>query len=85
MTASLLVQSQLMSFYPVCLLLLLLLSVSEVQSTSVQCVTGSSNRTGDHRVTLNYSRSQRHLHNSAYRYTHNPNITDAKPTKSFLK
>ncbi|XP_041803784.1 plexin-B1 [Chelmon rostratus] len=58
--------------------------VSEVQSSSVQCVTGSSNKTGDHRVTLHYGSSQRHLHTSAYHYTHNPNITHATPAKSFL-
>ncbi|XP_067444547.1 plexin-B1 [Thunnus thynnus] len=58
--------------------------VSEVQSSSVQCVTGGSNKTGDHRVTLHYGSSQRHLHTSAYRYTHNPNITHATPAKSFL-
>ncbi|KAK5871897.1 hypothetical protein PBY51_012637 [Eleginops maclovinus] len=57
---------------------------SEVQSSSVQCVTGSSDKTGDHRVTLHYSSSQRHLHSPAYRYTHNPNITHASPAKSFL-
>ncbi|XP_070759639.1 plexin-B1 [Enoplosus armatus] len=58
--------------------------VSEVQRSSVQCVTGSSNKTGDHRVTLHYGSSQRHLHTSAYCYTHNPNITHATPAKSFL-
>ncbi|XP_061641749.1 plexin-B1 isoform X3 [Phyllopteryx taeniolatus] len=58
--------------------------VSEVQSSRVQCVTGCSNKTGNHQVTLHYGSSQRHLHTSAYRYTHNPNITHAKPTKSFL-
>nr|XP_046237942.1 plexin-B1 isoform X2 [Scatophagus argus] len=58
--------------------------VSEVQSSSVQCVTGSSNKTGDHRVTLHYGNSQRHLHTSAYHYTQNPNITYATPAKSFL-
>ncbi|KAA8593626.1 hypothetical protein FQN60_009742 [Etheostoma spectabile] len=58
--------------------------VSEVQSTSVQCVIGSSNKTGDVRVTLHYGSSQRHLHTSAYHYTHNPNITHATPAKSFL-
>lgn len=63
----------------------LLLSVSEVQRSSVQCVTGSSNKTGDQRVTLHYGSSQRHLHTSAYHYTHNPNITYATPAKSFLK
>ncbi|XP_019942028.2 plexin-B1 isoform X1 [Paralichthys olivaceus] len=58
--------------------------VSEVQSSSVQCVTGSSNKTGDQRITLHYGTSKRHLHSSPYRYTHNPNITHAAPAKSFL-
>ncbi|XP_071349593.1 plexin-B1 isoform X3 [Trachinotus anak] len=58
--------------------------VSEVQRSSVQCVTGSSNKTGDHRITLHYGSSQRHLHTSPYCYTHNPNITHAKPAKSFM-
>ncbi|XP_053171370.1 plexin-B1 [Scomber japonicus] len=58
--------------------------VSVVQSSSVQCVTGSSEMTGDQRVTLHYGSSQRHLHTPAYHYTHNPNITHATPTKSFL-
>uniref|UniRef100_A0AAQ4PQJ5 Plexin-B1 n=1 Tax=Gasterosteus aculeatus aculeatus TaxID=481459 RepID=A0AAQ4PQJ5_GASAC len=58
--------------------------VSEVQSSSVQCVTGSSNKTGDQRVTLHYGSSQRHLHAAAYRYTRNPNITHAAPANSFL-
>ncbi|KAG7493073.1 plexin-B1-like isoform X1, partial [Solea senegalensis] len=58
--------------------------LSEVQESSVQCVTGSSNKTGDHRITLHYGSSQRHLHTSSYRYTHNPNITHATPAKSFL-
>ncbi|XP_061689935.1 plexin-B1 isoform X2 [Syngnathoides biaculeatus] len=58
--------------------------VSEVQSSRVQCVTGYSNKTGNHQVTLHYGSSKRHLHTSSYYYTHNPNITHAKPTKSFL-
>ncbi|KAG7229487.1 hypothetical protein INR49_031908 [Caranx melampygus] len=58
--------------------------VSEVQISSVQCVTGSSNKTGDHQITLHYGSSQRHLHTSTYRYTHNPNITHATPAKSFM-
>ncbi|KAL6111379.1 plxnb1 [Pungitius sinensis] len=58
--------------------------VSEVQSSSVQCVTGSSNKTGDQRVTLHYGSSQRHFPASAYRYTPNPNITHAAPANSFL-
>uniref|UniRef100_A0A8C7K9M2 Plexin-B1 n=1 Tax=Oncorhynchus kisutch TaxID=8019 RepID=A0A8C7K9M2_ONCKI len=58
--------------------------LSEAQDDSVVCVTGSSNRTGDHRVTLHYGNSQRHLHESAYSFTPNPNITQAAPAKSFL-
>ncbi|XP_036956795.1 plexin-B1 isoform X1 [Acanthopagrus latus] len=58
--------------------------VSEVQTSSVQCVTGSSNKTGDHQLTLHYGSSQRHLHSSAYYFTHNPNISHATPAKSFL-
>ncbi|XP_072239125.1 plexin-B1 [Leuresthes tenuis] len=58
--------------------------LSEVQRSSVQCITGSSNKTGDHRVTLHYGMSYRHLHTFFYCYTHNPNITHASPAKSFL-
>uniref|UniRef100_A0A671TKV4 Plexin-B1 n=1 Tax=Sparus aurata TaxID=8175 RepID=A0A671TKV4_SPAAU len=43
-----------------------------------------SNKTGDHRLTLHYGSSQRHLHSSAYHFTHNPNISHATPAKSFL-
>uniref|UniRef100_H3CH74 Plexin B1 n=1 Tax=Tetraodon nigroviridis TaxID=99883 RepID=H3CH74_TETNG len=43
--------------------------------SNLKCVTGSSNRTGQHGVTLHYNSGQRHLHSSAYTYTHNPNIT----------
>uniref|UniRef100_A0A672YM46 Plexin-B1 n=1 Tax=Sphaeramia orbicularis TaxID=375764 RepID=A0A672YM46_9TELE len=61
------------------------LRVLEVQRSSVQCVTGRSNKTGEQRVTVHYGSSQRHLHTpSGYRYTHNPNITHATPTRSFL-
>ncbi|KAK2821006.1 hypothetical protein Q5P01_023965 [Channa striata] len=58
--------------------------ISDVQRSSVQCVTGSSNKTGDQQVTLHYGSSQRHLYASPYRYTPNPNITYAKPAKSFV-
>uniref|UniRef100_A0AAZ3S5G6 Plexin-B1 n=1 Tax=Oncorhynchus tshawytscha TaxID=74940 RepID=A0AAZ3S5G6_ONCTS len=60
-------------------------TVGGVQCVIVVCVTGSSNRTGDHRVTLHYGNSQRHLHESAYSFTPNPNITQAAPAKSFLR
>uniref|UniRef100_A0A667XNI1 Plexin-B1 n=1 Tax=Myripristis murdjan TaxID=586833 RepID=A0A667XNI1_9TELE len=53
----------------------------DVQESSVVCVTGSSNKTGDHRVTLHYGSSQRHLHSATYRYTSNPNVTHASPAK----
>uniref|UniRef100_A0A7N5ZQB3 Plexin-B1 n=1 Tax=Anabas testudineus TaxID=64144 RepID=A0A7N5ZQB3_ANATE len=58
--------------------------LSEVHGSSVQCVTGSSNKIGEHQVTLHYGTSQRHLHTTPYHYTPNPNITHAKPAKSFL-
>ncbi|CAG5984630.1 unnamed protein product [Menidia menidia] len=58
--------------------------VSEIQKASVQCVTGSSDKTGDHRVTLHYGMTHRHLHSSFYQYTPNPNLTHASPAKSFL-
>ncbi|XP_029006972.1 plexin-B1 isoform X2 [Betta splendens] len=58
--------------------------VSEVNKSSVQCVTGSSNKTGNHQVSLHYGSSQRHLHASPYHYTPDPNITYANPASSFL-
>ncbi|XP_049589033.1 plexin-B1 [Syngnathus scovelli] len=58
--------------------------VSEVESSGLRCVTGRSNKTGNHRVTLHYGSSQRHFNAGPYRYTHNPNITHAEPAKSFL-
>uniref|UniRef100_A0AAQ6A9C9 Plexin-B1 n=1 Tax=Amphiprion ocellaris TaxID=80972 RepID=A0AAQ6A9C9_AMPOC len=62
----------------------LTVTVGGIPCNIVQCVTGSSNKTGDHRVTLHYGGSQRHLNLHGYRYTHNPNITHATPAKSFL-
>ncbi|XP_021177628.2 plexin-B1 isoform X3 [Fundulus heteroclitus] len=58
--------------------------VSEVQSSSVQCVTGTSGEAGSYQVTLRYGSILRHLHTPLYSYTHNPNITHAGPAKSFL-
>ncbi|KAM4582696.1 plexin-B1-like isoform 3-T3 [Fundulus diaphanus] len=58
--------------------------VSEVQSSSVQCVTGNSGEAGSYQVTLRYGSILRHLHTPLYSYTHNPNITHAGPAKSFL-
>uniref|UniRef100_A0A7N6FHP2 Sema domain-containing protein n=1 Tax=Anabas testudineus TaxID=64144 RepID=A0A7N6FHP2_ANATE len=59
-------------------------TVGGVPCNIVQCVTGSSNKIGEHQVTLHYGTSQRHLHTTPYHYTPNPNITHAKPAKSFL-
>ncbi|KAM4741070.1 plexin-B1 isoform 3-T6 [Anableps anableps] len=58
--------------------------VSEVQSSSVQCVTGSSSEAGRYQVTLHYGSIHRHLLTPLYNYTHNPNITSAWPANSFL-
>ncbi|XP_076870268.1 plexin-B1 [Brachyhypopomus gauderio] len=58
--------------------------VSEVQAGRMECVTGASNRTGDHRVTLRYGNSERHLNGTGFCYTPDPNITHAMPSKSFI-
>ncbi|KPP75167.1 plexin-B1/SEP receptor-like [Scleropages formosus] len=57
---------------------------SEVQENRIECRTGVSNRTGEHRVTVRYGSAERHLLGSSYHYTLNPNITFAAPSKSFL-
>uniref|UniRef100_A0A669DEQ6 Plexin B1 n=1 Tax=Oreochromis niloticus TaxID=8128 RepID=A0A669DEQ6_ORENI len=62
----------------------LTITVGDVPCNIVQCVTGSSNKTGDHLITLHYGSIQRHLSSPAYHYTNNPNITRAEPAKSFL-
>uniref|UniRef100_A0A8C1XDW4 Plexin b1b n=1 Tax=Cyprinus carpio TaxID=7962 RepID=A0A8C1XDW4_CYPCA len=48
------------------------------------CLTGASNRTGEHRVTVRYGNTERHLHGDGYYYTPDPNITHAIPSKSFV-
>ncbi|XP_035243378.1 plexin-B1 isoform X2 [Anguilla anguilla] len=57
---------------------------SEIQEGSIECVTGASNTTGEHRVTVRYGSSERHLSDATYHYTPDPNVTLAAPSKSFL-
>ncbi|KAJ8400630.1 hypothetical protein AAFF_G00393990 [Aldrovandia affinis] len=57
---------------------------SDIQDGSIECVTSASNTTGEHRVTVRYGSSERHLLEATYRYTPDPNITLAAPSKSFL-
>ncbi|KAL4655627.1 plexin-B1-like [Arapaima gigas] len=58
---------------------------SMIQEDRIECVTGSSNITGAHRVTVRYGSSERHLRGTMYYYTPDPNITQAAPSKSFLR
>uniref|UniRef100_A0A8B9LS65 Sema domain-containing protein n=1 Tax=Astyanax mexicanus TaxID=7994 RepID=A0A8B9LS65_ASTMX len=58
--------------------------VSEVQDGSIECITSASNKTGEHRVTVRYGSSERHLPDSGFFYTSDPNITQAMPSKSFI-
>uniref|UniRef100_A0AAR2LZS9 Plexin-B1 n=1 Tax=Pygocentrus nattereri TaxID=42514 RepID=A0AAR2LZS9_PYGNA len=58
--------------------------VLDVQEGSIECITGASNKTGEHRVTVRYGSSERNLHGSGFYYTSDPNITQAMPSKSFL-
>uniref|UniRef100_A0A6Q2ZCB3 Plexin-B1 n=1 Tax=Esox lucius TaxID=8010 RepID=A0A6Q2ZCB3_ESOLU len=55
-----------------------------VAEDQITCVTGVSNRTGEHGVTVRFGRAKRHLEGAIYHYTLNPNITMAAPSKSFL-
>ncbi|XP_062872250.1 plexin-B1 [Trichomycterus rosablanca] len=57
---------------------------SKLDDEQIECVTSSSNRTGEHRVTVWFGSAQRHLLKSLYYYTPDPNITTAVPSKSFL-
>ncbi|KAJ8260057.1 hypothetical protein GJAV_G00176570 [Gymnothorax javanicus] len=57
---------------------------TDIQDGSIECVTGASNTTAEHRVTVRYGSSERHLLDSMYHYTPDPNITLAAPSKSFL-
>uniref|UniRef100_A0A671KVJ7 Plexin-B1 n=1 Tax=Sinocyclocheilus anshuiensis TaxID=1608454 RepID=A0A671KVJ7_9TELE len=58
--------------------------ISSVQEETIKCLTGASNRTGEHRVTVRYGNTERHLHGNGYYYTPDPNITHAIPSKSFV-
>uniref|UniRef100_A0A8C9SWT0 Plexin b1b n=1 Tax=Scleropages formosus TaxID=113540 RepID=A0A8C9SWT0_SCLFO len=58
--------------------------IGTVPCLIIECVTGSSNITGAHKVTVRYGNSERHLQGTAYYYTSDPNITQAAPSKSFL-
>nr|XP_009294949.1 plexin-B1 isoform X3 [Danio rerio] len=50
----------------------------------VECVTGGSNRTGESGVTVRFGRAERHLKETHYHYTPDPNVTHAAPSKSFI-
>lgn len=63
---------------------LFLCRISSVQEETIKCLTGASNRTGEHRVTVRYGNTERHLHGKGYYYTPDPNITHAMPSKSFI-
>ncbi|CAM4623047.1 unnamed protein product [Leuciscus chuanchicus] len=58
--------------------------ISSVQEDTIKCLTGASNGTGEHRVTVRYGNIERHLHANGYYYTPDPNITHAMPSKSFI-
>ncbi|KAK3556960.1 hypothetical protein QTP70_022299, partial [Hemibagrus guttatus] len=57
---------------------------ANVQEGRIECVTGASNQTGDHIVTVRYGNLERYLNGIHFHYTPNPNITNAKPAKSFI-
>uniref|UniRef100_A0A673ZNE7 Plexin b1a n=1 Tax=Salmo trutta TaxID=8032 RepID=A0A673ZNE7_SALTR len=57
---------------------------SEVMDDQITCMTGGSNRTGAHRITVRFGRAERHLEGDVYYYTSDPNVTMATPSKSFL-
>ncbi|XP_035378202.1 plexin-B1 isoform X3 [Electrophorus electricus] len=50
----------------------------------IECVTSGSNKTGEHGVSVQFGRTERHLKTALYHYTPDPNITNAFPSKSFL-
>lgn len=58
---------------------------SLIQEQQIRCVTRGSNRTGEHGITVRFGGAERHLQAVGYRYTPNPNITAAAPSRSFLR
>ena len=60
-------------------------SSSEVKDDQITCMTGGSNRTGAHGITVRFGRAERHLEGDIYYYTSDPNVTMATPSKSFLR
>ncbi|XP_071755490.2 plexin-B1 [Centroberyx gerrardi] len=59
--------------------------VRSIQEDQISCLTGGSNRTGEHGITVRFGGAERHLQGVVYHYTPNPNITVAAPSKSFLR
>ncbi|XP_020560087.2 plexin-B1 isoform X2 [Oryzias latipes] len=59
--------------------------VLDIQDDLINCLSRGSNRTGMHNITVRFGGAERHLQGIMYRYTPNPNITDAKPSRSFLR
>ncbi|XP_045063275.1 plexin-B1 [Coregonus clupeaformis] len=57
---------------------------SEVVDDQITCMTGGSNRTGEHGITVRFGRAERHLEGANYYYTSDPNVTMATPSNSFL-
>ncbi|MCJ8741782.1 hypothetical protein PDJAM_G00074620 [Pangasius djambal] len=62
----------------------MLTSSPELDDEQIACVTSGSNRTGAHAVTVRFGRAERHLLDTFYHYTPDPNVTGAAPSKSFL-
>ncbi|XP_053539634.1 plexin-B1 isoform X2 [Ictalurus punctatus] len=59
-------------------------TVSDVQEGRIECITGASNQTGEHTVTVRYGNRERNLNGIRFHYTPDPNITQATPSKSFI-
>ncbi|KAF4079115.1 hypothetical protein AMELA_G00189360 [Ameiurus melas] len=59
-------------------------TVSDVQESRIECITGASNQTGEHTVTVRYGNRERNLNGIRFHYTPDPNITQATPSKSFI-